>query len=75
MKTFVYIADAHSDLRGKNRTISVYRIKQNTPEYIGGYAVNTASYCGDSGTAREIIANNRKACQVTATEDYWLLSM
>ena len=75
MKTFVYLADAHSELRGHNRTITVYRIKQNTPEYIGQAAVNTAAYRGDSGTAREIIAGNRKACNVTAREDYWLLSM
>jgi hypothetical protein len=75
MKTFVYTADASSHFRGKNRTITVYRIKRNTPEYIGAYAVNTASYCGDSGTAREVIANNRKACGLSATENFNLLSM
>ena len=73
MKTFLYVADSASPFRGYNRTISVYRVKNNAPEFLGSDAkINTASYCGDSGTAREVIRNNAK---LSKNEKYHLLSI
>ena len=59
MKTYIYKAIDSSLERGYNRTIEVYRIKNNTPIYIGyDDKISTASYVGDYGIACKIISKN-----------------
>lgn len=56
MKTYIYKAINSSVERGYNRTIEVYRIKNNKPEYVGYTAkISTASYKGDYAVACDII--------------------
>ena len=58
MKHFLYIAHDYSRARGFNRTIMVYRIKKNVPEFVGyNEQINTASYKGDLAAANKIIAD------------------
>ena len=62
MKTYIYKAIDSSTERGYNRTVAVWRIKHNTPVYIGyDDKISTASYVGDYGIACKIISNNTGA--------------
>lgn len=57
MKTYLYTIEHDSNLRGYNRTINVYRIKNNQPLYIGcDEKINTASYKGDYAIACKVIS-------------------
>ena len=56
MKTFIYKVRTDSPIRGANRTITVYRMKRNYPEFVGrDNQINTAAHCGDVGAAKRII--------------------
>ena len=56
MKTYIYKAIDSSVERGYNRTIEVYRVKNNKPEFVGYTAkISTASYKGDYAVACDII--------------------
>ncbi|AGG58304.1 hypothetical protein VPDG_00143 [Vibrio phage henriette 12B8] len=56
MKTYLYTVDKSSFKRGFNRTVCVYRIKNNQPLYIGcDDEINTAAYKGDLAIASNII--------------------
>ena len=58
MKTYIYKAIDSSVERGYNRTIEVYRVKNNKPEFVGYTAkINTASYRGDYAEACSIISH------------------
>ena len=46
MKTFIYKETAHHNRRRNNRTVEVYKISNNTPEYIGRFDYSTASTRG-----------------------------
>lgn len=56
MKTYIYKVEGHSEKRGYNRCITVYRVKQNKPIYLGCEHVNAASYYGDRATACQILS-------------------
>ena len=59
MKTFVYTVRDSSRMRGYNRTIRVFRVKHNKPEFIGREeAISTASYKGDYAIACQIVSDN-----------------
>lgn len=60
MKTYIYKVDHISDTKGNNRVITVYRIKQNKPVYLGSEHVNTAAYRGDYGTACDLIHQHER---------------
>lgn len=61
MKTYMYTVKNSSLKRGYNREISVYRIKNNQPIYIGtNDEINTASYKGDYAIACELISKYDK---------------
>lgn len=56
MKTYIYTVQPFSTRRGFNRTISVYRLKNNQPIYIGyDDEIDTASYKGDESIAANIV--------------------
>lgn len=57
MKTYIYKVESHSDKRGCNRFICVYRIKENMPSLVGEAHVNTAAYKGDCAVACNIISD------------------
>ena len=55
MKTYIYKA-IEGGARGFNRTVSVYRVKNNVPEYLGSNdRIQTASTYGDYGEAVTLI--------------------
>jgi len=55
MKTYLYKA-IDRGARGYNRSIAVYRVKNNRPEYLGiNDHINTASTYGDVGEAVQLI--------------------
>ena len=55
MKTYIYKA-TEGGARGFNRTITVYRMKNNKPEYLGyNDRIHTASTYGDKGEAVTLI--------------------
>ena len=57
MKTYIYKVTPSSPIRGYNRTIEVYRVKNNKPIYLGeDDHINTASYKGDRATALQAVA-------------------
>lgn len=59
MKTFIFKAINNSSVRGFNREIIVYRLKNNQPSFVGcNDEINTASYKGDHAVAAQIIADN-----------------
>ena len=56
MKTYIFKVIQSSPLRGYNREIIVYRIKNNQPLFIGSdNKVNTASYKGDYAIACNVL--------------------
>jgi len=58
MRTFIYIATDSSPLRGYNRSIRVYELINNKPEYLGcDEKIRTASYRGDKAVACQIVAD------------------
>ena len=57
MKTYLMTTEHSSQKRGYNRTVNVYRIKNNQPIFIGSDdEINTGSYKGDYAIACEIIS-------------------
>lgn len=75
MKTFIFKTQNSSDKRGYNRTVYVYRIKNNQPIFIGyDEEINTASYKGDRGIASKIIHDNTGAKWIKGREGYELAS-
>jgi hypothetical protein len=55
MKTYIYKA-TEGGARGYNRTITVYRVKNNKPEFLGyNDKIDTASTYGDKGEAVSLI--------------------
>ena len=55
MKTYFY-TETPSPLRGFDVRITVWRIKQNTPELVGHSDSQTASWYGARGEAQRIIS-------------------
>ncbi len=61
MKTYIFKVQQSSDKRGYNRTVYVYRMKNNQPVFVGyDEEINTASYKGDRAIAAKIISENDK---------------
>ncbi len=59
MKTFIFKVQQSSTIRGYNRTIYVYRMKNNRPILVGyDEEINTASYMGDRAIASQIISDS-----------------
>ena len=59
MKTYLYKA-TDDGARGFNRTVSVYRVINNKPEWIGANdRIHTASTYGDFGEAVQLIGELR----------------
>ena len=57
MKTYFLTVEHNSNKRGYNRTVSVYRVKNNQPLFVGyDEEINTASYKGDHAIACQIIS-------------------
>ena len=58
MKTFIFKVVQSSNIRGYNRTVEVYQVKNNEPIYVGyNDQINTASYRGDKAVASKIISD------------------
>lgn len=58
MKTYIYTLDYSSAKRGFNRTVTVWRVKNNQPIYVGfDDEIDTASYKGDYAVACKIISD------------------
>lgn len=73
MKTYIYTVKHSSSKRGYNRTVFVYRLKNNEPYYIGcDDEISTASYKGDYAIASKII--NREDGHKLTPCGYGLLS-
>jgi hypothetical protein len=61
MKTYIFKVQQSSSARGYNRTVYVYRMKNNQPIFVGyDEEINTASYKGDRAIAAKIISENDK---------------
>ncbi len=59
MKTFIFKVQQSSAIRGYNRTVYVYRMKNNQPIFVGyDEEINTASYMGDRAIASQIISDS-----------------
>jgi len=59
MITFIYSVKDGSVARGYNQTVTVWRLKQNKPVYIGyNDKINTAYTKGEKGEAISIITEN-----------------
>lgn len=58
MKTFIYKEIAHHNRTRNNRELTIYRIKNNTPEYIGSVEYSTASTRGAVHEAFNYLMNN-----------------
>lgn len=59
MKKFISIIETSSPKKGYNRTVTVYRVKNNELNYIGhDDEINTAAYKGDYAIACSIIHDN-----------------
>ncbi len=57
MKTYIFKVTHSSPVRGYNREVSVYRIKNNKPVFVGyNDRINTAAYKGDRAVANLIIS-------------------
>ena len=68
MKTFIYKTKHSSDKRGYNREITVYRIKNNQPVFVGyDDEISTASYKGDHAIACKIINEKFSAQEAIST--------
>lgn len=75
MKTYFFKVKQSSDKRGCNRTIYVYRIKNNQPEFLGyDEDINTSAYRGDRSIAAKIINENTGAKWLKGREGYELES-
>ncbi len=72
MITFIYTVEHASDKRGYNRTVNVWRIKNNKPLFVGyDDKINTAAYKGDRAIASHIIS---KECGYKMKDGYRLAS-
>lgn len=59
MKTYIFAVEKQSSKRGYNRTVKVWRIKNNQPIFVGyDEEIDTASYRGDRAIANQIISDN-----------------
>lgn len=59
MKTYIFTQVNTSQKRGYNRTVKVWRMKNNKPIFVGyDDEINTASYRGDRAIANQIISDN-----------------
>lgn len=59
MKTYIFKIEKSSSVRGYNRTIYVYRVKNNQPIFVGyNEKIDTASYKGGRAVASQIISDN-----------------
>jgi len=56
MATYAYHEMKGSNKRGKNITVSVYRIKNNKPKKLGETHENSASYRGAKAVAARMIS-------------------
>lgn len=55
MKTYIYKA-TEGGARGFDRTVTVYRVRRNRPEFLGyNDRINTAYTYGDKGEAVQLI--------------------
>ena len=71
MRTFIYIVTESSPKRGYNRSIRVYELINNRPEYIGyNDKITTAAYKGDGAVTCQIIADNTDLDM--RADGYWL---
>ena len=57
MSNYIVVARQFSPQRGSNRTVTVWRIENNEPVYVGhNDRINTSSYKGDHAIACEVIS-------------------
>ena len=55
---YIYRLDASSSVRGFNRTVTVYKMVRNKPEYVGkDDRQNSAAWVGAYAVACKIISN------------------
>lgn len=55
MTTFLYTKSERSAKYGSNVTLSVYHVKNNTPQFIGNASYNTGSYRGEDHEAANVL--------------------
>lgn len=55
MKSFIYTKSERSAKYGSNVTLSVYYVKNNTPQFIGSASYNTGSYRGEDHEAANVL--------------------
>lgn len=73
MKKFISIIETSSPKKGYNRTVTVYRVKNNDLVYIGyDDEINTAAYKGDYAIACHII--NKELGHKLSEDKYRLAS-
>lgn len=73
MKKFIAITKDSSSKKGYNRTVTVYRVKNNDLVYIGyDDEINTAAYMGDYAIACHVI--NRVLGHKLSDDRYSLVS-
>lgn len=59
MRTYIYIKQNHATRRGCNKTIIVYRIKRNIPEFVGYGEFNSAGWAGAKVEANRILRQEK----------------
>lgn len=59
MITFIYTVKDHSEKRGYNQTITVWRLRKNVPYFVNyNDKINTAYTYGEKAEAMRIIRDN-----------------
>ena len=58
MKTFIYKETRYPNRTRNNREVTVYKLRNNTPEYIGFFAYSTASTRGAKHEVFNYLMNN-----------------
>jgi hypothetical protein len=58
MKTFIYKEIRHPNRTRNNREVTVYRVKNNIPEYIGEFKYSTGSTRGGIHEVFNFLMNN-----------------
>lgn len=58
MKTFIYKETAHHNRTRNNRTITVYALKNNRPQYIGTFDYSTGSTRGGQHEVFNFLMDN-----------------
>lgn len=59
MKTFIYSTKYKNTTYGQNVTVTIYRLKNNKPEYLGETVFNTGSMMGVEHEVNSYLVKNK----------------